>query len=49
VRFADDAARRTRISGAFRATDFKAFLRDVGALYHIRSSTDKDAAVVIGS
>jgi transmembrane sensor len=49
VRFADEAARRTRISGAFRATDFKAFLRDVGALYHIRSSTDKDAAVVIGS
>jgi len=49
VRFTDEAARRTRISGAFRATDFKAFLRDVSMLYHIRSSTDKDAEVVIGS
>jgi transmembrane sensor len=49
VRFTDEAARRTRISGAFRATDFKAFLRDVATLYHIHSSTDKDAEVVIGS
>jgi transmembrane sensor len=49
VRFADEAASRTRISGAFRATDFKAFLRDIGALYHIHSSTDKNARVLIGS
>jgi len=49
VRFADGAASRTRISGAFRATDFKAFLRDVATLYHIHSSTDKNAGVVIGS
>jgi len=49
VRFVDAAARRTRISGAFRATDFKAFLRDVAALYHIHSSTDKNAEVLIGS
>jgi transmembrane sensor len=49
VRFADEAARRTRISGAFRATDFKAFLRDVAALYHIHSSTDKNADVLIAS
>jgi transmembrane sensor len=49
VRFADDAAGRTRISGAFRATDFKAFLRDIAALDHIHSSTDKNADVVIGS
>jgi transmembrane sensor len=49
VRFTDEAARRTRISGAFRATDFKAFLRDVATLYHIHSSADKNAEVVIGS
>jgi transmembrane sensor len=49
VRFTDEAASRTRISGAFRATDFKAFLRDVATLYHIHSSTDKDADVLIGS
>jgi transmembrane sensor len=49
VRFTDEAARRTRISGAFRATDFKAFLRDISTLYHIHSSADKNADVVIGS
>jgi len=49
VRFTDAAARQTRISGAFRATDFKAFLRDLATLYHIHSSTDKDAGVLIGS
>ncbi len=49
VRFADAAARRTRISGAFRATDFKAFLRDIGALYNIHSSTDKNSEVLIRS
>jgi transmembrane sensor len=49
VRFADEAARRTRISGAFRATDFKAFLRAIAALDHIHSSTDRNADVVIGS
>jgi len=49
VRFTDDAVRRTRISGAFRATDFKAFLRDVATLYHVHSSTDKNADILIGS
>jgi len=49
VRFADEAVSQTRISGAFRATDFKAFLRDVATLYHIHSSTDKNAGVLIGS
>jgi len=49
VRFTDEAARRTRISGAFRATDFKAFLQDVATIYHIHSSTDKNAGVVMGS
>jgi transmembrane sensor len=49
VGFADDAARRMRISGAFRATDFKAFLRDIATLYHVHASTDKNAEVVIGS
>jgi transmembrane sensor len=49
VRFADAAARRTRISGAFRANDFKAFLRAIETLYHIHSSTDENAEVVIRS
>ena len=49
VRFTDAAARRTPVSGAFRATDFKAFLRDIATLYNIRSSTDQNNEVVIGS
>lgn len=49
VRFADAAARRARISGAFRSTDFKAFLSAIDALYHIHSSTDENGEVVIRS
>jgi transmembrane sensor len=47
VRFADPSAPRVRISGAFRATDFKSFLRDIAILYHIHSSTDDSRDVVM--
>jgi transmembrane sensor len=47
VRFADPAVQRVLVSGAFRATDFHAFLRDVAILYHIHSSTDDGRDVVM--
>lgn len=49
VRFADPAVERVRISGVFRATDFKSFLRDVAVLNHIRSHTDNKGEVVVAS
>ncbi len=49
VRFADAASGARRISGTFRATDFKAFLNDIAKLYNIHSSTNENNEIVIRS
>lgn len=49
VRFADEAVKRVRISGVFRTTDFKSFLRDIAVLNHVRSYTDNNGQVVVAS
>jgi transmembrane sensor len=49
VRFADAAVQRVKISGVFRTTDFKSFLRDIAVIDHIRSRTDNNGEVVVES
>ena len=49
VHFADPAVEHVRISGVFRATDFKSFLRDIEVLNHIRSYTDDKGEVVVAT
>jgi transmembrane sensor len=47
VRFADPAAGRVRISGAFGARDFKSFVRDMDRLHEIHSYTDEHGETVV--
>ncbi len=49
VRFADTRAEQLKITGAFRAADFKSFLRDAALLDGLHAYSDRSSEIVIAS